>query len=114
MARLTTLMPGKACDSARPLTNSCSDIHLRLCTNSRMIQPLRPPPKLVTPRRENARNSMVKRSEEHTSELPSLMSISYAVFCLKKKTTTSPYNTIVKPSHKTRRHQDRILINHMN
>src|SRR3546814_8488781 len=27
-----------------------------------------------------------KRSEEHTSELQSLMSISYAVFCLKKKT----------------------------
>src|SRR3546814_6243445 len=30
------------------------------------------------------------RSEEHTSELQSLMRISYAVFCLKKKT----YNTI--------------------
>src|SRR3546814_3703823 len=29
--------------------------------------------------------SQVKRSEEHTSELQSLMSISYAVFCLKKK-----------------------------
>src|SRR3546814_9405072 len=28
-----------------------------------------------------------KRSEEHTSELPSLMRISYAVLCLKKKTT---------------------------
>src|SRR3546814_7849080 len=28
------------------------------------------------------------RSEEHTSELQSLMRISYAVFCLKKKTTT--------------------------
>src|SRR3546814_5422950 len=28
----------------------------------------------------------VRRSEEHTSELPSLMRISYAVFCLKKKT----------------------------
>src|SRR3546814_7577655 len=27
------------------------------------------------------------RSEEHTSELPSLMRISYAVFCSKKKTT---------------------------
>src|SRR3546814_1484580 len=27
------------------------------------------------------------RSEEHTSELQSLMSISYAVFCLKKKNT---------------------------
>src|SRR3546814_4416791 len=33
------------------------------------------------------------RSEEHTSELQSLMRISYAVFCLKKKTqiTTSAY-----------------------
>src|SRR3546814_10784023 len=29
-----------------------------------------------------------KRSEEHTSELQSLMRISYAVFCLKKKNTT--------------------------
>src|SRR3546814_6750953 len=28
------------------------------------------------------------RSEEHTSELPYLMRISYAVFCLKKKNTT--------------------------
>src|SRR3546814_3841749 len=38
------------------------------------------------------------RSEEHTSELQSLMRISYAVFCLKKKNTaelkhTSYYNT---------------------
>src|SRR3546814_6923151 len=30
---------------------------------------------------------MTERSEEHTSELQSLMRISYAVFCLKKKTT---------------------------
>src|SRR3546814_9095975 len=30
----------------------------------------------------------VLRSEAHTSELPSLMSISYAVFCLKKQTTS--------------------------
>src|SRR3546814_1989297 len=29
---------------------------------------------------------MVSRSEEHTSELKSLMRISYAVFCLKQKT----------------------------
>src|SRR3546814_10201178 len=33
-----------------------------------------------------------KRSEEHTSELQSLMRISYAVFCLKKKTNTTPDN----------------------
>src|SRR3546814_2140244 len=30
-----------------------------------------------------------RRSEEHTSELQSLMRISYAVFCLKKKTPTT-------------------------
>src|SRR3546814_10556121 len=32
------------------------------------------------------------RSEEHTSELQSLMRISYAVFCLKKKKTTNRNN----------------------
>src|SRR3546814_2856921 len=37
-----------------------------------------------------------RRSEEHTSELQSLMRISYAVFCLKKKKTTKYINT-----HKT-------------
>src|SRR3546814_8038408 len=31
----------------------------------------------------------VRRSEEHTSELPSLMRHSYAVFCLKKKTSNT-------------------------
>src|SRR3546814_3709523 len=41
---------------------------------------LRPLPGLAPWRRE-------RRSEEHTSELQSLMRISYAVFCLKKKTT---------------------------
>src|SRR3546814_5545295 len=34
----------------------------------------------------------VLRSEEHTSELQSLMRISYAVFCLKKKTHVIRYN----------------------
>src|SRR3546814_6282902 len=33
----------------------------------------------------DVRGYMVWRSEEHTSELQSLMRISYAVFCLKKK-----------------------------
>src|SRR3546814_1136322 len=35
---------------------------------------------------ERRRDGMARRSEEHTSELQSLMRISYAVFCLKKKT----------------------------
>src|SRR3546814_10726637 len=34
-----------------------------------------------------AGTELVMRSEEHTSELQSLMRISYAVFCLKKKTS---------------------------
>src|SRR3546814_2433635 len=36
-----------------------------------------------------ARDLGLQRSEEHTSELQSLMRISYAVFCLKKKITLS-------------------------
>src|SRR3546814_4422449 len=37
------------------------------------------------PRLPVARHWQTRRSEEHTSELQSLMRISYAVFCLKKK-----------------------------
>src|SRR3546814_1823491 len=39
--------------------------------------------------------SRAGRSEEHTSELQSLMRISYAVFCLKKKKVTHVDNTTV-------------------
>src|SRR3546814_1517658 len=42
-----------------------------------------------------AESSGDRRSDEHTSELQSLMRISYAVFCLKKK-TRSYQNTIYK------------------
>src|SRR3546814_3124721 len=58
-------------------------------------------------RRPRPRHGLQYRSEEHTSELQSLMRISYAVFCLKKKkkkkqkintedryTTTSNYKTL--------------------
>src|SRR3546814_3091435 len=40
------------------------------------------------------------RSEEHTSELQSLMRISYAVFCLKKKTENNT-NKIYSPNNLT-------------
>src|SRR3546814_2296052 len=43
------------------------------------------------------------RSEEHTSELQSLMRISYAVFCLKKKTTSNNTQNIQQPEQ-TNRH----------
>src|SRR3546814_4644055 len=38
---------------------------------------------------DHPRQRPALRSEEHTSELQSLMRISYAVFCLKKKKTTT-------------------------
>src|SRR3546814_5486031 len=50
------------------------------------------------------------RSEEHTSELQSLMRISYAVFCLKKKkTATTGRDTM--PSLKHRQAPDRTTTN---
>src|SRR3546814_6573609 len=46
-----------------------------------------PGPEASWPYRPSIANSA--RSEEHTSELQSLMRISYAVFCLKKKNTNN-------------------------
>src|SRR3546814_3475854 len=51
-----------------------------------------------TPRRAHGRHRPA-RSEEHTSELQSLMRISYAVFCLKKKKITKKQQS----SNKTRK-----------
>src|SRR3546814_1424503 len=42
------------------------------------------------------------RSEEHTSELQSLMRISYAVFCLKKKKNTKLHTSITIPIRNTK------------
>src|SRR3546814_10523525 len=43
---------------------------------------------------ENNNGRIRRRSEEHTSELQSLMRISYAVFCLKKKNTLHKQRTL--------------------
>src|SRR3546814_5421600 len=53
---------------------------------------------------EDAGVPAIARSEEHTSELQSLMRSSYAVFCLKKKLKTTHYYTtaiLAKPLEKT-------------
>src|SRR3546814_3487310 len=42
-------------------------------------------------KRLNKLDGVTARSEEHTSELQSLMRISYAVFCLKKKNKTTTH-----------------------
>src|SRR3546814_4437502 len=47
---------------------------------------------LLMPAAASAHTKLIGRSEEHTSELQSLMRISYAVFCLKtKKNNTTHY-----------------------
>src|SRR3546814_5376013 len=65
-------------DAVLPLLGR--DVSRRRCT--RGLSPATP----IRPRR--ASSTTVRRSEEHTSELQSLMRISYAVFCLKKKQNT--------------------------
>src|SRR3546814_5907841 len=62
--------PGRGLRHAAPRPDPAALRHRRRRANPR-ADPRRPRP----------------RSEEHTSELQSLMRISYAVFCLKKKTT---------------------------
>src|SRR3546814_7419915 len=46
-------------------------------------------------RQQRAARLQQLRSEEHTSELQSLMRISYAVFCLKKKKTHTKITTVI-------------------
>src|SRR3546814_6968126 len=61
------------------------------------------------------RHVQQQRSEEHTSELQSLMRISYAVFCLKKKTHSTPCDTIDhKHTHIHTRHYNATRSNDVN
>src|SRR3546814_1276057 len=59
----------------------------------RSLEPRRPADALHSLDRPSRWLAMAHRSEEHTSELQSLMRISYAVFCLKKKNTRSYHIT---------------------
>src|SRR3546814_9983955 len=52
-------------------------------------------PRLSSPDPFNGGRQDERRSEEHTSELQSLMRISYAVFCLKKKKLRHKISSIV-------------------
>src|SRR3546814_4160184 len=49
------------------------------------------------------------RSEEHTSELQSLMRISYAVFCLKKKKTIKTNKTVTKSNQQNNSSKNKTL-----
>src|SRR3546814_6364692 len=58
-----------------------------------------PARRLRRPRRFRAARRRTGRSEEHTSELQSLMRISYAVFCLKKKNNKKSQTTHTSEEH---------------
>src|SRR3546814_7329650 len=56
--------------------------------------------------------AMALRSEEHTSELQSLMRISYAVFCLKKKKTVKKNNENTEHTSKPKYNRHTISHSH--
>src|SRR3546814_1117815 len=62
----------------------CDNLH----NQSLITKPVMPPAAFRVARSMWWCTGSAARSEEHTSELQSLMRISYAVFCLKKKTYT--------------------------
>src|SRR3546814_2935774 len=62
------------------------------------VRPSRPPADDLRPSGRRGGNRGGDRSEEHTSELQSLMRISYAVFCLKKKNTQCPNQHCIRAS----------------
>src|SRR3546814_8962361 len=53
------------------------------------------------------------RSEEHTSELQSLMRISYAVFCLKKQTQHNNLHDINKPPQQSDSSNNKLIYTYM-
>src|SRR3546814_7776322 len=77
----TTLFrsPASAASANAPPWMATADSSLRRAATTSLAEPYR------SPALKSLRH---QRSEEHTSELQSLMRISYAVFCLKKKKTS--------------------------
>src|SRR3546814_3979294 len=82
---------------ARPAVRQAADAHARICRD----RPPHPEARgaagvrgrdVSDPVQGTRRHRPRQRSEEHTSELQSLMRISYAVFCLKKKNTHKTLN----------------------
>src|SRR3546814_9788734 len=84
---------------------------LRMVKKSYWSQPLALPPKHPRVRVYRAESGVEQlgradsnipapRSEEHTSELQSLMRISYAVFCLKTKNNRIAHNEIITLTNK--------------
>src|SRR3546814_9913930 len=66
------------------------------------------PGRRVIDRLRHCGDHIARRSEEHTSELQSLMRISYAVFCLKKKRKTDRQRKRTHNKVRTTRHKEQL------
>src|SRR3546814_2040954 len=94
---------GSKCSALLPFSCSPHHLNLRSCwslaTSRQAWHPV-------------SRSRVGRRSEEHTSELQSLMRISYAVFCLKKKKNkkkkVTPYNYHTTRTKKTNKYLNNI------
>src|SRR3546814_8135761 len=104
-------LPANRCSSGSPAVDDRTRVEAQLRCQGRLSARLCASPgrgpaldrRPAGPRRCSARGyprPARPRSEEHTSELQSLMRISYAVFCLKKKTC---YAKTAGPDRKTPR-----------
>src|SRR3546814_6781326 len=108
MGRMACVLRSRAC-LAEPPALSPSTMNSSVPAGSSLAQ------SVSLPGRRSLRDEVAvlrftsRRSEEHTSELQSLMRISYAVFCLKKKKQT--HNLIYRHKQKNRQPD---LKQHMN
>src|SRR3546814_2224965 len=85
----------------RPPRSTRTDTLFPYTTLFRSAAPDKPPPTLRSRRAAGYKGGWGHRtrSEEHTSELQSLMRISYAVFCLKKKNHAKNRTRSAEPSN---------------
>src|SRR3546814_3942689 len=90
----SVISPGASCCPANAWS-ACSTLVLPSLKSASL------PPATCTTAKCPAR----ERSEEHTSELQSLMRISYAVFCLKKKNNNNLNDSIIHGYHYERQAQ---------
>src|SRR3546814_9700328 len=101
--RTDTLLPYTTLFRSRPrasraaaLWEDCSFVSSKYDMGAAIASRMRGPPNLLRksapPRPAGA--AATRRSEEHTSELQSLMRNSYAVFCLKKKNNNNKTETL--------------------
>src|SRR3546814_4836068 len=98
--RTDTLFPYTTLFRSRPTGQARAEAPTASSTQGNRISPALRPRHIScrtgSPACPNAdRDRAAQRSEEHTSELQSLMHISYAVFCLKKKKQNTLITTAI-------------------